>query len=216
MFSTILGMEEADHLVTRMMLGLLPAIGILVGLYFLSKVTPKGTVLGIAVMLLVSAGFVGRIESAAGQFMAGILQLAGFAGFLLGLFNVFRKDRPRAAEKRPPKVLRPLTVTKDNLGDLEAVNRQMAGARFRFADIRHDPKAGLWELPFWVDEDPTPNHTLTVRGAVACVQQATPGIFMYDVGTVMFDAATQALRLEGLAPKTVIVRLAEGFAIGVA
>jgi hypothetical protein len=173
-------------------------------------------VLGIAAVLFVSGLFVGWMPGAAADFMAGTLRLAGLGGFILGLFDLFRKQRPGAARRSPPRTLQAMTVTKDNLADLEAVNREMAGARFRFADLRWDQDNGLWEVPFWIGDESAPKHTLTVRGAVDCVHQSMPGLFIYDVGTLKLDAAGQAIRLEGTAPKTVIVRLGTDFSIGVA
>jgi hypothetical protein len=65
----------------------------LIGLYFVSRIAPKGTVLAIAVAIWVLGALLRGSASREMAMVSGSLSMLGVAGGILGLMDVFRKRK---------------------------------------------------------------------------------------------------------------------------
>jgi hypothetical protein len=70
-------------------------IGGLVLLWFVSRWSPKGTVLGISIALFVFGTCIDVIPNREVRLLRGIVGLVALGGCILGLIDVARKDKPK-------------------------------------------------------------------------------------------------------------------------
>lgn len=80
-------------------------VGGLVGLFFISKIAPKGTVLGLSVLMYaISWGFGSSIQSRELMLVSGSLRMLGFAGGILGIFELaskkHKKQKPNLVDRK--------------------------------------------------------------------------------------------------------------------
>ncbi len=65
----------------------------LAGLWFLSKKTPKGTVLGVSVVIYIVGNLIDPGAHRGLYVLKGSIQIIGFLGGILGLIDLFAKKR---------------------------------------------------------------------------------------------------------------------------
>lgn len=77
-----------------LVVGLVAFLVGLAGLWFVSRVTPKGTVLAIAIGIYVVSWLIdpGTVRELHG--LVGFMRLLGFAGFVMGVIDLVSKRRP--------------------------------------------------------------------------------------------------------------------------
>ena len=78
-------------------LGIGGVIAGLVVLWFVSRRTPKGTVLVIAVVLYFLSWQIDDIRVREIRLLSGTMRMLGFAGGILGIVDLFRNRKSRAA-----------------------------------------------------------------------------------------------------------------------
>ncbi|MBI1249056.1 hypothetical protein GC197_14590 [bacterium] len=85
---------------------LIMAIGIVLGglviLWFLSRITPMGTVLVISVMLYAISWRIGEEEGREMLVVGGAIRMLGFAGGILGAIDMFLKRKPKDEKPSEP------------------------------------------------------------------------------------------------------------------
>jgi hypothetical protein len=103
-----------------LVLGIVVALAMVVELYFLSRITLKGVVFGIAVALYVVARMI-PADNVMREVhaIAGTLQLAGVLGAILGLIDLFRGEKQAKLVPLPPRVITPVQINRDSLSRLE-------------------------------------------------------------------------------------------------
>ena len=69
-------------------------VGGLIGLWFISRIAPKGTVLVIAIGIWVCGALIGDVHIRELLMLAGAMKMLGFAGGILGLVDFFRRRTP--------------------------------------------------------------------------------------------------------------------------
>ena len=71
-------------------------IGGLIALFFVSKKTPKGTVLAIAAVIYVASFAAQGIRIREVVLLTGAARMLGFAGGILGIIDLVRRRSPKA------------------------------------------------------------------------------------------------------------------------
>ena len=148
-------------------------IAAVIAFWFISKRAPKGTLLAIGVALWVFGSIMSSQPIREMKLIAGILQLSGFIGGILGLFELIKKPKgakknrtPKSSQmptivvavgiglcvpgcsKQDPDQLAAATVANRQLSDVQAIE-EIAKQVFKNPDARNSPVATFrCRLPF--------------------------------------------------------------------
>ena len=201
-----------------LVLGGVIVLAMVVGLYCLSRITPKGVVLGIAIALYVVGKLI-PIDNVTREVhgIAGMLQLVGLVGGILGLSDFFKGEKRGKPVPLPPRVIAPVQVNRDALGRLDDLKAQVDGGLFEVEAIRHDPQGGTWELPFRTGGAPGEfPHLLKVTSVMRQVIRELPGVRVYRIGNVVVDLSAGTVAITGRMPIEIVLHVNPDFEISVA
>lgn len=87
---------------SMLFVGIAIVVVAVLGLYLISRVTPRGTVLVIALVCWAAGQGVSRSEIAQVRLIGGVITMTGCAGAVLGLVDVFRKRKPPQPQTEEP------------------------------------------------------------------------------------------------------------------
>jgi len=102
-----LALSEKQYLIVLLAVMVVVFLGIMVGLWLLSRVSPKGVVLALAVVTWLVGRWLGQHNVRELQGLSGAVTMAGFGGILLGIADLFRKREPKAPDGTAPPPLPP-------------------------------------------------------------------------------------------------------------
>jgi hypothetical protein len=201
-----------------LVLGIVITLAMVVGLYFLSRIMPKGVVFGIAIALYVVARMIPADNvTREVHAIAGTLQLAGVVGVILGLIDLFKGKKREKPVPIPPRVIAPVQVNRDTLGRLDDLKAQVDGGLFEVEAIRHDSQGGTWELPFRTGGVPSEfPHLLKVTSVMRQVIRGLPGVRVYRIGNVVVDLIAGTVAITGRTPIEIVLHVNPDFEISVA
>ena len=201
-----------------LVLGIVITLAMVVGLYFLSRIMPKGVVFGIAIALYVVARMIPADNvTREVHAIAGTLQLAAVVGVILGLIDLFKGKKREKPVPIPPRVIAPVQVNRDTLGRLDDLKAQVDGGLFEVEAIRRDSQRGTWELPFRTGGVPSEfPHLLKVTSVMRQVIRGLPGVRVYRIGNVVVDLIAGTVAITGRTPIEIVLHVNPDFEISVA
>jgi len=82
-------------------MGIFVGLVLLVGVYLLSRFTPKGVPLAVAAAIYAGGWFLSSVPWREAQLLAGVFKMAGIACIILGIVDLVKKRKPKA-ENPPP------------------------------------------------------------------------------------------------------------------
>lgn len=88
-----------SYATTMLAIGIGIALAVLVALFFISRVSPKGTVLIIAICLYAFSYQIDDSRIREVRLASGLMRMVGFAGGILGVIDLWRKPKQDAAAK---------------------------------------------------------------------------------------------------------------------